>query len=394
MNLATHSGLVLGFLLLSACSGDGSADGGGGTGAGTGGTGDGGSGNTTSTGTSTLDCTGAAVDGPARADAVVPIAGVTVSTLAGSATQGSADGLGSAAQFYNPVNLVVSPPDTLWIADFDNGAIRRSTFGGDVSTHTKQANFARPFGLVLAADGSLIVQTDYDETGKEAGNSRGAVWRVDPSTGEATSLATAIGRPRGMARLPGGKIAISDTYRHDLRLLDATTGAVTALAGVEGCPDFDDGRGSAARFNAPYGLVATSSGDVLVADHDNHVIRRVTQTGDVSTFAGDGVPGMVDGPIAEARFDHPKDLAIDAAGNVYVSDVGNLRIRVIGIDGQVRTVAGDGVAGFTDGAGTAARFFGMEGIDVTPDGKTVFVADGTGGEPGLPYHRIRKLTMP
>lgn len=394
MNLTTHSGLVLGFLLLSACSGDGGADGGGGTGAGTGGTGDGGSGNTTSTGTSTLDCTGAPVDGPARADSVVPIAGVTVSTIAGSATQGSADGLGSAAQFHNPVNLVVSPPDTLWIADFDNGAIRRSTFGGDVSTHTQQANFARPFGLVLAADGSLLVQTDYDETGKEAGNSRGAVWKIDGSTGEATSLATAIGRPRGMARLTGGKIAISDPYRHDLRLLDATTGQVTALAGVDGCPDFDDGRGGAARFNAPYGLVATSNGDVLVADHYNHVIRRVTQTGDVSTFAGDGVPGMVDGPLAEARFDHPQDLAIDAAGNVYVADRGNLRIRVIGTDGQVRTAAGDGVAGFTDGAGASARFFGLEGIDVTPDGKTLFVADGTGGEPGLPYHRIRKVSLP
>jgi len=394
MNLTKNSGWLLGCLLFTACSGDGTADGGGGTGAGSGGTGDGGSGNATSTGTSTLDCTGAAVDGPARADDVVPMSGVTVTTIAGSATVGSADGKGSAAQFYNPVNVLVSPPNTLWIADFDNGSIRRSTFDGTVTTHTQQANFARPFGLVLGADGDLIVQTDYDETGKEAGNTRGAVWRVDTTTGEATPLATAIGRPRGMARLPGGKIAISDTYRHDLRFLDATTGAVTALAGVEGCPDYDDGRGSAARFNAPYGLVATSSGDVLVADHDNHVIRRVTQTGDVSTFAGDGVPGMVDGPIAEARFDHPKDLAIDAAGNVYVSDVGNLRIRVIGIDGQVRTVAGDGVAGFTDGAGTAARFFGMEGIDVTPDGKTVFVADGTGGEPGLPYHRIRKLTMP
>ena len=89
----------------------------------------------------------------------------------------------------------------------------------------------------------------------------------------------------------------------------------------------------------------------------------------------------------------PQDLAIDSQGNVFVSDSGNHRIRRISMNGKVETVAGDGTAGFKDGDGIKSRFFGQEGIDVTADGKTLYVADGTGGEP-QPYNRVRKITLP
>jgi DNA-binding beta-propeller fold protein YncE len=103
---------------------------------------------------------------------------------------------------------------------------------------------------------------------------------------------------------------------------------------------------------------------------------------------------MKDGPRLSAKFFHPRDVAIDNAGNVYVSDVGNHRIRRIDPQGRVQTVAGDGTAGFQDGAGAQARFFGQEALDVTPDGKTIYVADGNGGQPAEPYHRIRRVTLP
>ena len=169
---------------------------------------------------------------------------------------------------------------------------------------------------------------------------------------------------------------------------------MTPFAGLEDCAGYVDGAGSAARLNRPYGVVLTPFGDVLVADQLNHVIRRVTAAGEVSTFAGDGIPDMVDGPIATARFNMPQDLAIDAAGNVYVSDLGNHRVRRISTAGVVETVAGNGTAGFADGAGTAAQFFGMEGLAVTSDGKTIFLADGTGGDTTQSFHRVRKITIP
>jgi sugar lactone lactonase YvrE len=340
------------------------------------------------------DCAGTPVMGQDEPDVVSPISGVTVTTLAGAGTSGTANGAGAVARFDNPVNVYLSPPSTLFVADFDNGLLRKATTAGAVTTLTDQAGFARPFGITAAANGDLIVETDYDETGVDAGLDGGVIWTVDPMSGEATTLLTMAGRPRGLARMPNGAILMSDIFRHDLRLLDVGTAVATPLAGKNDCPGYVDGTGAAARFNRPYGVVVTPVGDVLVADQLNNVIRRVTAAGEVSTYAGDGVADMIDGPLATARFNQPQDLAMDAAGNIFVSDLGNHRVRVIGIDNVVRTVAGNGTAGFADGAGTAAQFFGMEGLAVTADGKTIYLADGTGGDVLQPYHRLRKITLP
>jgi DNA-binding beta-propeller fold protein YncE len=102
---------------------------------------------------------------------------------------------------------------------------------------------------------------------------------------------------------------------------------------------------------------------------------------------------MIDGPAATARFDYPQGVAIDSAGNVYVSDTGNNRIRRIDPTGVVETVAGDGTRAFRDGDGDQAEFFGAEGLDVTSDGKTIYVADGNGGGTEL-FNRVRAITMP
>jgi hypothetical protein len=141
--------------------------------------------------------------------------------------------------------------------------------------------------------------------------------------------------------------------------------------------------------------VAVLAGDrIIVADLGAHLLREVSLAGEVTTFAGDGIAGTIDGPRASARFDGPAALAVDSSGAVFVSDVTAHRIRRIAANGTVTTVAGNGTGGFMDGSGNAAQFFGQEGIAVSANGATIYVADGTGGvEPPGPYHRIRKIII-
>jgi sugar lactone lactonase YvrE len=121
------------------------------------------------------------------------------------------------------------------------------------------------------------------------------------------------------------------------------------------------------------GLTADANGDLFVAGGEKNVILKLTPDGKLSTYAGDGEEGSADGPAAQARFDGPGDVAIDAAGNVYVAEGGSDRIRAISSDGRVTTLAG-GEDGFADGPGAQAQFDGPGGVSVDRDGN-VLVAD-------------------
>lgn len=319
------------------------------------------------------------------------IEGVEVATLAGSDVAGAEDG--QPAAFHNPVNVLIANDGKLLVADFDNDRCRVITPDGATSTLTSQPNFARPFGMTIGKDGALIVQTDWNEDGKNAGTDAGVLWTVDLATGAASPMLTNAGKARGLGTLPDGRIVLTDIERNDVRIYDRASSTMTNLAGKPGEPGFKDGVGKDAMFNRPYGLVVTADGSILVADQNNNRIRRVSLDGTVTTVAGHTEPAMVDGTLDEAYFNLPRDLAIDAAGNVYVTDLGNHRIRRISFgEDAVESIAGDGFAGFKDGEGSAAQFFGQEGIDVSPDGKTLYVADGTSGEP-QPYNRVRRIAI-
>lgn len=178
--------------------------------------------------------------------------------------------------------------------------------------------------------------------------------------------------PYGLALDPHGTLYVSDGGDNDRIRLLRPDGTVATLAG--GTEGFQDGQGAAARFDTPSGLALDATGNLYVADTGNHAIRKVTRDGVVTTLAGTGTPGWRDGPGAQAQFDGPMGLAIDAAGRVIVADAYNDRIRAIAPDGQVTTLAGGASPGNVDGAGAQARFDTPCAVVVDAAGRIV-VAD-------------------
>jgi len=387
----TTIGTVVTALGLMACGGGdpagNSTEGAGGSGAGTtNGSGPTGSG---SGGGNTASCDGFAEE--AFADGTTDyVGGVSVTTLAGSADSGNLDGNGSTAAFNNPVS-VLADNDSLLVTDYNNHQIRRVTESGEVTTFmTDVDGFFRPFGLTFGAD-TLYVQTDWNTEG-DTDFSNGSIWKVDPISGSATPWLEDVNRNRGLAWLDG-KLYAATVDRNVIRTGAPDATELGNVAGEWDCANFADGNGTEARFELPYGMAVGASGDLLVADWGNHAIRRVTPDGVVTTITGNGSPGMNDGALADARFYNPIDVAVDASGRIYVSDLGNQRIRLIDEGaGTVSTIAGTGARGFADGNGDAAEFYGQEGIAVTPDGMTIYLADGTQGEDGQPYNRVRVIT--
>ena len=192
----------------------------------------------------------------------------------------------------------------------------------------------------------------------------------------------AFSDPFGVVVTDEGTVYVADAGESNRIRKITPDGAVTTFAGSS--EGFSDGLATAASFNTPSGLAIDGGGNLLVADTGNNRIRKITPEGQVSTVAGDGTAGYKDGPAAQAQFNGPIGVAVDARGNIYVADAYNDRIRLIASDDQVSTVAGKGTPGYSDGDRNTAQFDTPCGIAILNDGSLI-VAD-TGND------RLRKLT--
>jgi len=314
-----------------------------------------------------------------------------LTTFAGTAlTAGSADG--RPGTFSAPYGIAIDAAKNLYVTDTVNNTIRKITPGGVVSTLAGQAgqlgstngtgNAARfnfPVGIGADAGGNVYVADAKNfiirkiTPAGEVSTFAGAPFQLGSTDGAGSAARFFL--PYGLAVDSAGNVYVADQGNHLIRKI-TPAGVVSTLAGTALTPGFTDGTGAAARFNSPFGLAVDSGGNLFVADSGNNAIRRITPGGTVTTVAGSATAGASDGAGNVARFKEPRGVAVDAGGNLYVADYGNQLLRHITPGGTVSTLAGSaGIAGSTDSVGATARFYDPTGV--VADGTTVFVVDSS-----------------
>lgn len=319
-----------------------------------------------------------------------------VSTFAGSGAASSVDGTGTAASFNEPNAVKIDTSGNFYIAEGVGNRIRKITPTGAVTTFAgsgtagsangpaASAQFNNPYKLGIDSTGAIYVaDVSNNRIRKIAG---GVVTTFAGSTqgyADGTGTAAKFDHPYGLAvDVNSGTVYIGDAW--NVRIRKATpAGVVTTSAG--GIQGYQDGTGAAAKFRDIDGMGVDGSGNVYIADYTDHRIRKMTPSGVVTTVAGNGSAGMVDGTGTAAQFNYPTDIAVDASGFIYVVDQGNSAVRQISPAGVVTTIAGGGTAGYSDGAGGTAQFNGIAGIAVDSTG-TLYIADSGN-------NRIRKIVQ-
>ena len=333
-------------------------------------------------------------------------------TVAGTGQEGyfGDGGPGTNARMSFPEGAALDAAGNLYIADSGNHRIRKLSPAGVLTTvvgtgfegfsgdggPALQAQISHPEGVALDGTGSLYI-ADF-------GNGR--IRKVSPEG----TISTIAGGKRGffgdggpalnaafhdlisVAADPAGNLYLADTENFRVRKI-TPDGIVTTFAG-NGVAGFggDGGPAASAMLDRPTDLVVDATGNLFIADSGNNRIRKVDPNGVITTVAGSGDPTTFvggfsgdRGPAIEATFSTPTDIAVDTAGNLFIADTYNNRIRKIAPDGTIITVVGSGIAGYSGDRGLAAAIALNEpiGVEINASGN-LYIADNAN-------HRILKV---
>lgn len=268
-------------------------------------------------------------------------------------------------------------------------------FGRDAENLATNTPLFVPSGVAVDSSGSLYIS--------DSGHER--IYKIEAGTATITIVARAGGargdgalvvnakfnNPRGLAVDGMGNLYIADTYRNRIRKVTASTGIMTTVAGTGTQSDGGDGGAATdAQLNYPNGVAVDRSGNLYIADTENHRIRKVTaSTGVITTVAGTGVAGdSGDGGAAvHARLNHPNGIAVDEAGNLYIADTHNQRIRKVEArTAVINTIAGKGWMGYRGAGGPAISAYlnFPQAVAVDSEGN-LYIADTSN-------HRISKVS--
>jgi uncharacterized protein (TIGR03437 family) len=269
----------------------------------------------------------------------------TISTVAGNGTNGYTGdgGKGSSAELSNPAGVAVDSSGTFYIADFTNSLVRKVTSSGTIST----------------VAGNYNLGAGYSGDGAAAANAQ-------------------LKQPAGVALDAASNLYIADYGNNVIRKV-TSGGTITTIAGngVAGATG-DGGPATSASLNGPRGIAIDASGNLYIADTANHRIRKVAADGTISTVAGIGSAGFSGdlGRATGAALNSPRGVAVDAAGNLYIADSLNSRVRKVAANGAITTVAGSGRIGYAGDGGlaTSASLFFPSGVALDAAGN-VYIAD-------------------
>jgi sugar lactone lactonase YvrE len=342
----------------------------------------------------------------------------TIVTAAGNGTVGSSGdgGVATSAELNVPDGVAEDSAGNLYIADALNDVIRKVTAATGVITTIAgngTAGFSGDGGAATSAELSTPAGVAVDSAGNlyiaDEGNQR--IRAVSAGTGQITTIAgngtagfsgdngaaasAELNFPGGVAIDSAGNLYIADSLNNRIRKVSAATGMIMTIAG-NGTAGFsgDNGVPTSAELNAPDEVTLDSGGNLYISDSANNRIRIVSAaTGLITTIAGNGTAGYSgdNGAATSAELNGPADVVLDSAGDLYIADILNNRIRIVtAATGLITTIAGNGTAGYSgdNGAATGAELNGAVSIALDNVGN-LFIADAIN-------QRIRELqvTMP
>ncbi|MBO9541711.1 SBBP repeat-containing protein [bacterium] len=335
---------------------------------------------------------------------ITTLAGITTSSFSGDA------GTALTAQLASPQGVAVDSSNNVYIADTSNHRVRMVNTSGTITTYAggvynanyvttsgyagdggaaSAAQLSSPQGITLDGSGNVYIADSGNHRIRMVTKATGIMTTVAGDgnaayTGDGlAATATSLKSPRGIAVDSSGNIYIADTGNHRIRKVTKSTGKISTLAGTGGAGySGDDGPAVSAQLNNPYDVAVDAAGNVFIADTSNSRIRKVTPGGTITTVAGGGTSG--DGAMAiAASLSSPRAIVLDTAGNLYVSTSSS--VRKVDTSGTISTIVG-GTSGFAGDAGAAseARLSSPYGLFVNGAGTILHIADTSN-------HRIRKV---